>query len=862
MSLEERIVEWANSRPVWQRTVLRQVAAGQPPTPNELAKLVESLVSGKAPANVEFSLSDLPDTAPGAPPVLLRSILDLSHVNALESDVPLSFAAEGLTIVYGDNGSGKSGYARILKRIARARQREDVLSDVFRDTAIAQPKATIKAMIGETEASGEWPDSAPPALRSILYYDDSCGDAYISAESEFPYRPAALFLIDGLIDVCSEVRRLVDERLEANTKSAQHLPIVDVDIATSPLGSYLNSLSAKSSLEELAHLLATAGRRSLDQVRQEEAELLGGDPGKTIQRLELQGVKLREIQEHLEHLDLLLNHEALSRADAIRSELQNLEADVRKLAEAFTGEPLPGSGSDIWRAMWNAARNYSESQAYAGENFPKVTDGARCVLCQQSVGKDAADRLTRFERFVSGDEQSRLSEATSLWDETTRRIRQLHVVPDKIAAHLRDLEADHHDLVASLHSHFQRYEEARHAVLAGLNRPDKLAPLAVDTGDFITEKLTSAAEVVQESAQVLADPKAHKARLTDVTKERKILELVEAVKAKLDAIGDEVDRLKERKSLEDAKAAAATGAITRKVLELSEQSITEVVRDTFTRETEQLNLRRVTITKTRADRGALLHQPKLVGARQNVTLPRVFSEGEQTALGLAAFFTETTLDTSKSAIVLDDPVTSLDHIRRSRVATRMVRFAQTRQVIVFTHDVSFVAELKREAVGMGVPVTERSVSRRRGGDQKPGACSPTHPWKAKDVPTRIDALKRELARFRKEVDGWDETTYEKEVAGWAGNLSETWERIFSEEIVGRLLPEGRLEVRPLMVKLLARFTEDDEREFQASYGRVSQWAKRHDKATKVNYVAPEVDDLATELELVEGWFRRVKKYAN
>ena len=65
-----------------------------------------------------------------------------------------------------------------------------------------------------------------------------------------------------------------------------------------------------------------------------------------------------------------------------------------------------------------------------------------------------------------------------------------------------------------------------------------------------------------------------------------------------------------------------------------------------------------------------------------------------------------------------------------------------------------------------------------------------------------------------------------------------------------------------MVKLLARFTEDDEREFQASYGRVSQWAKRHDKATKVNYVAPEVDDLATELDLVEGWFKRVKKYAN
>src|SRR5258708_31863099 len=106
----------------------------------------------------------------------------------------------------------------------------------------------------------------------------------------------------------------------------------------------------------------------------------------------------------------------------------------------------------------------------------------------------------------------------------------------------------------------------------------------------------------------------------------------------------------------------------------------------------------------------LHHQPKLVGARQNVTLPRVFSEGEQTALGLAAFFTEAHLDASKSALILDDPVSSLDHIRRGLVAGRIAAFAETRQVVVFTHDVSFVADLKREASGLGVAVGERSVT--------------------------------------------------------------------------------------------------------------------------------------------------------
>lgn len=327
-----------------------------------------------------------------------------------------------------------------------------------------------------------------------------------------------------------------------------------------------------------------------------------------------------------------------------------------------------------------------------------------------------------------------------------------------------------------------------------------------------------------------------------------------------DAIVKEIGRLGERGALEAAKAAAATGPITKKILELSEESITEVVRDTFTRETDRLRLERVTIARTRADKGALLHQPKLVGARQQVTLPRVFSEGERTALGLAAFFTETHLDASNSALILDDPVNSLDHVRRGLVAARLAALAEHRQVVVFTHDIAFVADLKREANDKGVSIAERSVTRSRADERKPGACTTAHPWKAKDVPARLDELRRDMAQIKKDCSTWDQQTYDENVAIWAGKLSETWERIFSQEIVGPILAEGGLEVRPKMVKVLAYFSDTDYREFEANFGRVSQWAKRHDKSALVNYVPPEVGELEAELQRVDSWFKRVKGY--
>jgi hypothetical protein len=282
------------------------------------------------------------------------------------------------------------------------------------------------------------------------------------------------------------------------------------------------------------------------------------------------------------------------------------------------------------------------------------------------------------------------------------------------------------------------------------------------------------------------------------------------------------------------------------------------MRDRFTRESDRLSLERVTLADVGGKKGALQHQPAFVGAMQSAPLPRVLSEGEQTALGLAGFFTEAHFDRSKSALVLDDPVSSLDHVRRARVATTLAGLAKERQVIVFTHDIAFVADLRLAAANEGVDICERGIARRPSG--QPGSCSNTHPWKAKDVPQRFQQLEQHLAQIRREMGDWDADRYERECADWAGKLSETWERVINSEIAGKLVDTGTQEVRPRMFKLLAQITQDDDREFQGSYARCSRWARRHDKSMSVNYVAPQPAELATELALARQWFDRVRRY--
>ncbi|MCY3578190.1 MAG: AAA family ATPase, partial [bacterium] len=288
--------------------------------------------------------------------------------------------------------------------------------------------------------------------------------------------------------------------------------------------------------------------------------------------------------------------------------------------------------------------------------------------------------------------------------------------------------------------------------------------------------------------------------------------------------------------------------------------VTTLVRDRFTRESDRLRLERVTLEDTGGQKGRLQHRPAFVGAIQQPAMAKVLSEGEQTALGLAGFFTEAYLDDTKSAIVLDDPVSSLDHIRRGRVASRLAELARDRQVVVFTHDLAFVVDLAQAAKEAEVPMVERSVERR--GDGKPGVCLESHPWKARDVKARLGALEVDLARIKREMTEWQQEDLEKEAADWAGKLSETWERLLSVEVVGRVVDRTTLEVRPRMLKVLAHLTPEDDKEFQESYARVSRWARRHDKSPEFNYVAPEIDEMVEELTLVRAWLGRIKQYVD
>lgn len=254
MFIEQSFIEWSGSRPLWQQIIMKRVALGEVLTEQDYDQLFDALFAGRSIVGSSLDLNDLPHEVKGELPVSFISITDPEHLNALETDKPLEFAASGLTIVYGDNATGKSGYARVLKDLTRARHHENILSDVFQDGASAAPGATILVRIGEEEKVLKWPGPRISDLQRALFYDQLCGVAYIATETDFPYRPPALSVLDGLIKACVAIRNRADFALLENASRTQTLPLVVEEAEGTPLGQYLIRISGDSSVASLDNL--------------------------------------------------------------------------------------------------------------------------------------------------------------------------------------------------------------------------------------------------------------------------------------------------------------------------------------------------------------------------------------------------------------------------------------------------------------------------------------------------------------------------------------------------------------------------------------------------------------------------------
>ena len=183
---------------LWQRDALRRIAQKGTLSDADKDALRSAMYADHGLEKFEgkltpFSADHCQANPAEAPLAMLCSIGPVEHINRLAGDQPpLQFAPKGVTLIYGDNGSGKSGYIRIAKKVCRARTEDDLLGNAYAEK-LGEPKAHIRWQVGdgvEVKTLAWNPNQPPPPeLSSISVFDSRHAAVYVDEKRQMAFLP-------------------------------------------------------------------------------------------------------------------------------------------------------------------------------------------------------------------------------------------------------------------------------------------------------------------------------------------------------------------------------------------------------------------------------------------------------------------------------------------------------------------------------------------------------------------------------------------------------------------------------------------------------------------------------------------------
>lgn len=854
MTILREIQSWAAKQPAWQQHAVAllyensQLSAGDLEDILALLKASKDIPDPKKRAARQLTEEQVAAPQTGEVVVKLTAIQNLKNVNALASGKSLPVAPDGLTVIYGDNGVGKSGYSRVLKQACRARDRsEKIRPNAYVNPILTDPaSAELLVMVGDEVSPRYWTDgkASPPELSSIAIFDARCARAYVDNQGDFSYVPYGLDILEGLAKACGSLKDMV-AREQAAAK-----PNLDAfaKLAQSPseAGLLVRGLSAKTRKDDVERL-ASLTDEELTEFDTLTKTLCEADPTKRATELRVKASRLDGLIARIDAAAAVVDHGKLVALRELIEKSTKAKATAQAVARRFEAmDTLEGTGSDPWLEMFRLAREFCALSPTVKE-FPRLGADAKCPMCQNELGDEGSQRLFAFDEFIEAEATRAAKTAYTAATTAFRAIvdAAVDLAFDETLVH--DLEASP-ELIQACNVLQQSLKERRDATRAAATPNsekswDDIPALSANPRErlaLLAATWREAAKKLDESQDAAAKVKMEK-RHVELGARRQLLDLKAAALAA-------IDQLVLAARLVECIAATATTNISRKSTELTSTMASEEVAAVLAGELLQLGVNTIKVAM-RPSSAKAKTTFKLVLETQSGDSPQdILSEGEQRAIAIASFLAEVRLSKGKGGIVFDDPVSSLDHGRRERVARRIAAEALERQVVVFTHDLFFLNVLMHEASALGREPKALTLTQTLEGF---GVAEESLPFEGASVSKRVGMLRNrqvDCARMRK---AGDEAAYRLNARALYSDLRTTWERGVEEVLLNQTVLRFRKGIETQRLREVA-IDPEDLAAINAGMSNCSNYTG-HDGALIANVAPPSPEEMEADINALEAW---------
>jgi len=871
MTLLNKILTWTQTLPLWQRDAARRLLQREEglleDDYSELYTLLKAEYGLPNPDQLEpvpLAANHLPANIQAGETIVLKEIRALNHVNRIAPNQKLAFSETGMSVIYGGNGSGKSGYVRVMKQACRCRDQLETVHSNANDPleALLTPEAKFEIIKQGQDEVVDWQRGVTPpdVLSMISVFDSRCARSYLTAEHDVAYLPYGLDIVENLArTVIPELNRRLDEEInciDTTMMAFNHL------LGDTEVGKRISKLSEKTD-PKVIRALGTFSQEDIKRIDELNKALAEVDPVAKANDLKRFVSRLKTLAEKIRNTTLWVNDEAVQKLrtlddEAIKAgEAEKLAAHALQAGEIL----LPGTGEPVWKALFEAARKYSTEIACPEHEFPHTGEEAVCPLCQRALDEEVGQRLGRFEQYIRDDVAKTANEKRDNLKTIRDKIEKaiLSIAMDKELE--SEIDQDDAMLPQSVSSYQISIDEKRSWMLGALDAHawEEPPPLAINPRKAVR---TLAAQKMREARTFIKA--ANEDRKKELGAERDELMARQNLEKCLQGVLDLIERKKNVAALATCKKDLKTKPISDKSKEFASDAVTKELKNALDIEFANLDVRHIkTKLKEKNVKGKIYHQ-LVLELPTNKALDEILSEGEQRAIALGAFLAELSLANHSCGIVFDDPVSSLDHWRRQHVARRFVEEARKRQVIIFTHDTSFLGQLRDEVDARNL---EYKISFLEWKGQYAGNVYDGLPWGHASYKERIDALEKEQRRLVNKP--WPQYPGEEDTSEMYkayGRMRSAIERVIQDVVFCGVVRRYRDWISIGSLKDVVGFDDAECDEINRLYQRCNTLIDAHDPASAKNPPVPtpaeflqDIVDLKAVIKVIQD--RRKEKKA-
>jgi len=262
ISAKHLLVEWANEQDHWVRLLVGEIlSSGAKPSDEAIAAVVEALLAEKSLSDQTASpvpalvLAESEEAAAEA--FVLRKLSEVGGVNALASGQAIEFNSS-LTVLFGENAAGKTGYTRVLKQLAAVRTAEPILHNVHDPTVSTALTARIDYQVGAADRVLDWKgESGVPPFTHLGIFDSPAVRLHLDDDLSYVFTPSDLALFPLITEGIGEVRSQLLAAADSRRPAANALlPRFTRGTSAFALIETLGPASDLDRLRQLAHVAA------------------------------------------------------------------------------------------------------------------------------------------------------------------------------------------------------------------------------------------------------------------------------------------------------------------------------------------------------------------------------------------------------------------------------------------------------------------------------------------------------------------------------------------------------------------------------------------------------------------------------